>query len=158
MNISRRDLALGAASLLLLATALVRLAVPDRSRIRPLSIEGVSVPSLPIGQGESVKKAADWTPPADVYLVGWSHYIGAKTPGAVLTLVVPGSPSTGETVVLRALGGSDEIKPQFVAAGTGYRINKGQRLRAALDVTNTGPPGETHGAIVLLYFVPVQGN
>jgi hypothetical protein len=25
-------------------------------------------------------------------------------------------------------------------------------------LTNGGPPGETHGASVLIYFVPVEGN
>ena len=152
LQFSRRDLALGLGAAVLLAVAIVRTAVPDRSRMRSLSIEAIAIKSQPIGQAETTHADGTWSPPADVYVVGWSYHIGAG-PG-ILTLLAP----PGETMLFRAVGGSAEIKPQFVAAGTGYRVLKGQQLRARLDVTNTGPAGETHGAMVLIYFVPLEGN
>jgi hypothetical protein len=152
MQISRRDLLLGAGALLVLAVAIVRTAVPDRSRMRPVSIESIAIKSQPIGQAETTRAEGAWSPPEDAYVVGWSYWIGAA-PG-ILTVIAP----PGETVLLRVRGGSDEIKPQFLAAGAGFRLRKEQQLRARLEVTNTGPAGETHGAMVLIYFVPVAGN
>jgi hypothetical protein len=59
---SRRDLALWGAGLLLLAVALVRLAVPDRARLRSVSIEAMDIASEPIGQGQTVDREATWSP------------------------------------------------------------------------------------------------
>jgi hypothetical protein len=152
LRLTRIEALVAAAGLVLLAVAVVRLAVPDRSRMRPLSIEGITIKSQPIGQAETTHAEATWGPPEDVYIVGWAYHVGAA-PG-ILTLIAP----PGDTVLMRVRGGSDEIRPQFVAAGAGYRLRKEQQLRARLDVTNTGPAGETHGAIVLVYYVPVEGN
>jgi hypothetical protein len=153
MDIERRDVLLWGAALLILAAAVVRLALPARTPIRPVSVEGVALKSEPVGTNETRRAEQHWSPPDDIYLIGWSCRIGAKTPGASVTLIAP-----GDTALFHTVGGSDEARPQFIPEGMGYRVQKGQRLTVRFEVTNTGPPGETGGATVLLWFVPVEGN
>lgn len=149
---SRRDIALGTGALLLLAVAVVRVAVPDRSRMRPLSIEGFTISSVELGPHSEDIAEREWSPPADVYVVGWSYHVPAT--GGVLSLIAP----PGDTLIFRVRGGEPDLRPQFMQAGTGYLVRKGQKLRARLHVETLEQPGKTHGAIVLVYFVPAEGN
>ena len=73
---NRRDLWLAGGALLLLAIAAVRLAVPDRSRLRPLSIEGVDLKMGPVPAGQTITQETTWEPPDDVYILGWSPLLG----------------------------------------------------------------------------------
>ena len=153
MHLGRNDIGLGIALAWLAAATLVWVGTPDRSRMRPVSIEAMTLPSQKIGTSETVKLETDWAhPQGDVYVVGWSTHIPA--PPAVVSLIAP----PGETVIFRAVGGSSEIKPQFFPGSSGFLLKRGEQLRALYTVTNTGPAGETHGAIVLIYFVPAHGN
>jgi hypothetical protein len=152
MEIRRRDLALTIAVVLLLSVAIVRTAIPDRSRMRPLSIEGLTIASIDLPAHSKDIAEREWSPPTDVYVVGWSYHVPST--GGVLSLLAP----PGDTLIFRVRGGEFDLRPQFVQAGTGYLIRRGQKLRARLHVETLEQPGKTHGAIVLVYFVPVEGN
>src|SRR5574341_2307809 len=76
---SRRDLMIGVGVLLLVAVAAVRTAVPDRSRIRPLSIEAFEVRSDRVDPGQTVVRETPWDPPTDVYVMGWNPWLGAPS-------------------------------------------------------------------------------
>jgi len=52
LRLTRNEAVVGAASLLLLAVGVVRLAVPDRSRMRPLSLQGFDIPTERIDHGQ----------------------------------------------------------------------------------------------------------
>jgi hypothetical protein len=148
---SRRDLALWGAGLLLLAVALVRLAVPDRTRLRSVSIEAMDIASEPIGQGQTVDREATWSPPDDVYLLGWNYVVETRAAPTLRLL-------HGNTRLFMVGGGSAAADVDLFPEATGYRVRKGEKLTLAFRLTNGGPPGETHGASVLIYFVPVAGN
>jgi hypothetical protein len=150
IRMTRRDLALWGAGALLLAAALVRLAVPDRSRLRPISIEAIDIASEPIAQGQTIERQAVWNPPDDVFLLGWSYDV--ETSAAPSLRLLHGQ--TRLFMVGRSGGASEASFP----AGVGYRVRKGETLTLVFRLTNGGPPGETHGASALLYFVPVEGN
>jgi hypothetical protein len=64
----------------------------------------------------------------------------------------------GNTRLFMVGGSGGTADHAFFPAGTAYRVRKGEALTARLPRDNGGPPGETHGAAVLLYFVPVEGN
>src|SRR5438105_15520582 len=83
MEIKRQEFALGIGLVILLAVAIVRtIIVPDRSRLRPVSVEGLDILSEPIGQGQRIVREKTWNPPANVYLLGWNYRLG---PGALGT-------------------------------------------------------------------------
>jgi hypothetical protein len=148
---TRRDLALWGGGVLLLAVALVRLAVPDRARMRPVSIEALDIPTEPIASGQTIERQATWNPPDDVYLLGWNHEVETRA-APTLRLV------HGNTRLFMVGGTDGSADHAFFPAGAGYRVRKGETLTLTFRVTNGGPPGETHGAGALLYFVPVEGN
>lgn len=152
MNVRGRDFALASGVVLLLAVAVVRLAVPDRSRIRPLSVTGLDVPSEPIAQGETITRERSFAAPADVYVVGWSYRIGAPTAGPELQLLC-------RDVRLFTARGTDALQnPAFFPAGTAFRVQRGESVTLRFRLSNAGPAGESHGASALVYFVPVMGN
>ncbi|MET0555185.1 MAG: hypothetical protein ABW221_19235 [Vicinamibacteria bacterium] len=148
---TRRDLALWGAGLLLLAVALVRLAVPDRARLRSVSIEAMDIASEPIGQGQTIERQATWNPPDDVYLLGWNYEVDTRAAPSLRLL-------HGNTRLFMVGGSSATTDVAAFPGGTGFRVRKGEKLTLTFSLTNGGPPGETHGASVLLYFVPVEGN
>lgn len=149
---TRRDLALWGAGLLVLAVALVRLAVPDRARLRPLSVEGIDIPSEPVAQGQTIERRATWSPPDDVYLLGWDYDLASGASPRLRLL-------HGDTRLFMVGGdaGAGSGHALF-PTGAGYRVRKGETLTLVFSVTNLGPPGESRGASALLYFVPVAGN
>ena len=148
---TRRDLALWGAGVLLLAVALVRLAVPDRARMRPVSIEAIDIPTEPIASGQTIERQATWNPPDDVYLLGWNYDVETRAAPTLRLL-------HGNTRLFMVAGAGGSTDHSFFPAGAGYRVRKGETLTLTFRVTNGGPPGETHGAGALLYFVPVEGN
>lgn len=148
---TRRDLALWGAGLLLLAVALVRLAVPDRARLRSLSIEGMDIASEPIGQGQTIHRQATWNPPDDVYLLGWNYAVDTRAAPTLRLLL-------GDTRLFMVGGSSATSDVALFPAGTGFRVRKGEKVTLDFSLTNGGPAGETHGASVLLYFVPLESN
>jgi len=151
-RLTRTEALIAAAGLLLLAVAVVRLAVPDRSRMRPLSLQGFDIPSEPIDQGQTLERERVWEPPDDVYLVGWSPWIGAARSGGELTLFAAG-------VQLFFFGQGDRAANATVyPAGTGYLLRKGEKLTLRYRLENMGPAGETKGAGAVVYFVPLEGN
>jgi hypothetical protein len=158
----QRDILLAAGALLLLAVGLVRLAVPDRSRIRPLSIEALEVAGDRLDPGQTMTRDANWNPPDDVYLLGWHPWIAAP---ADMRFNVEISAFQGTTRLLFVAqnltppGIVTPWSPQLLPQGTGIRLLKGQPLTMRYRITNTGAvPFETGGATALLYFVPVEGN
>jgi hypothetical protein len=153
MNVSRTELLAGGGALLLLATALVRLAVPDRSRMRRLSVEGIDIASAPIRGGQTVVSERQWNPPEDVYVVGWNYHVGAPAADPELLLL------DGTTALFMGVKGQNTpLNPSFYQGGTGYLLLKGRPLTLRLKVSNTGPDGHTLGARALVYFLPVAGN
>jgi hypothetical protein len=54
--------------------------------------------------------------------------------------------------------GETAAKTDFFPPGTGFVLRKGQQLGLRFQIANSGPDSMTHGASVLIYFVPVQGN
>lgn len=113
MTVSRTE-AVGALALaVLLAVAIVRVATPDRARLRPLSVEGIDL-------AEGVQEGA-WTAPADVYVVGWS----LAGEGRLYLLAPP-----GETRL--AMGTGSGFYP-----GSGYRVERGAQVR--LRHVGSGP-------------------
>src|SRR5438552_12493454 len=88
MEIKRQEFALGIALVILLAVAIVRtIIVPDRSRLRPVSVEGLDILSEPIAQGQRIVRERTWNPPANVYLLGWNYRLGSSALGTDLILM-----------------------------------------------------------------------
>jgi hypothetical protein len=163
-GLSRRDVLLGALVLLLLAVALVRLAVPDRSRIRPLSIEAFQVTSDRLDPGQTITRETPWVAPDDIYVLGWNPWIGAPSGvsfDADLMLYQAESKTTifvfGQRI--QPPGTVDAWRSFGLPPGTGYRARKGLSLTFRYQIKNTGTGSfETNGATALVYFVPVEGN
>lgn len=153
MNVTRTELVAGGALLLIGAVAAVRMAMVDRPPLRPLSIEGISIPSEPIAAGQTIVREAQWRTPSDVYVMGWGFSLGS--PGVVAEFVL----KHGDTVLfIGPHGQSPAQNPTFLPPGTGYRLPANEALTLRLTLQNTGPPGTTFGARALVYFVPVAGN
>jgi len=161
---SRRDLFMASGAMLLLAVAIVRLAVPERSRIRPLSIEAFEVPGEMVEPAQTVTQEAPWAPPTDVYVMGWNPWIGAPSAVAYdadLQVYLPSEKATvfifGQRVT--PPGTVDAWRSFSLPPGTGYKVLKGQKLSFRYRLTNMGKDSfDTRGAAALLYFVPVEGN
>jgi hypothetical protein len=154
MEFRRQEVALGFALLLLLAVAIVRtVMVPDRARLRPVSVEGVEIPTEPIAQGQRIERQKSWSPPAEIYLLGWNYRIGAGASGIDLVLLV-----NDVSIFHVRTGDVGGANPAFLPGGAGYRVRPVDKVRLLYVVTNTGPPGDTRGAGALIYFVPVEGN
>lgn len=161
---SRRDVVLGAAALLLLAVAIVRVAVPDRSRIRPLSVEACWVPAETIGPGQTITREVPWIPAADVYVLGWNPWLNAPSSvvfDAELLLYDPDAKTTlfimnqGHVPPTPGEGWRSLIFPP----GTGYRALKGRKLVFRYRIANDDRVSfDTKGAGALIYFVPSEGN
>ncbi len=153
MQVKRHELFLGSCVLLLLATGIVRIAVPDRSRMRPVSVEGIDIADEEIASGAAIVREKQWQPPADVYVIGWSYFVGAPAANPELTL------ADGDTTLFLGIKSAESpLNPAFLQGGTGYRLSKGHPLTLRLKMRNTGAPGHTLGARALVYFVPVEGN
>jgi hypothetical protein len=152
VNLKVKDLVFAAAVLLLLAVAVVRLAVPDRARMRRLSVEGLDIVSEPIGQGQTVTREKTWKAPDDIYVVGWNYSIGAPGAWPEITLVA------GDVRLFVVRGSEQPPNPSFFQSGTAFLVRKGEPVTLRFRLTNAGAPGETHGASALVYFVPVEGN
>lgn len=147
---NRRDLAILAVSSALLGMALFRILAPPVPPTRQLSVEAVEIKSKPIRSGESLVQESSWTPPDDVYIVGWAPDIGA--PGATPELFLVSNGTTIFTVPRTSLEG---LKAAFLPGGTGFLVRKEQAVTLRLQITNSGPDGETRGARALIYFHPV---
>jgi hypothetical protein len=161
---NKRELLVAAVSLLLLATALVRIAAPDRARLRPLSVASFEVQPTPVPAGETATVETQWSPPSDVYVMGWNPWIGLP-PGVTFdaelmiyerhekaALFVMGQRGTTASV-------TDAWREVNLPAGTGYRVRKGRPLTLRYRVTNGGgSPFTTRGATALVYYVGAEGN
>ena len=151
-RLTRNEALVAAGCLLLLAVGVVRLAVPDRSRIRPLSLQGFDISSERIDHGQILERERVWQPPDDVYIVGWNPWVGAAASGGMLTLFA------GGVRLFYFVQGDSSANHTVYPAGTGYRLRKGEKLTLRYRLVNMGPAGETKGAGALVYFVPVEGN
>lgn len=150
MQLQPRDLVLGAGVLVLGVVGLLRLAEPQPTRMRAISVEAVSIPAESVDPGQTVTREADWQPPDDVYLLGWLPVPGAPEAEPELLLRV------GELRLFEAHGHASW--PSFFPAGSGFLVRKGQPVTLRLTLVNSGPRADTRGARALLYFVPVAGN
>lgn len=147
---NRRDLAILAVSSALLGMALFRVLAPPVPPTRQLSVEAVEIKSKPIRSGESLVQESSWTPPDDVYVVGWAPDLGAPSALPELYLRV------GETTIFLAPRASLEgLKPAFLPSGSGFLVRKGEIVKLRLQINNSGPDGESRGARALIYFHPV---
>jgi hypothetical protein len=154
MNLSRRDLVVIALGLVLLAIAVVRLAVPDRSRLRPLSVEAIDIATEEIAAHATLERLAVWTPPEDVYVVGWGPRVHARGSKASLMLFL----QDRKIMLFDYTEDGQSARNEYVAPGTGFRVAKGEAVTLRYRINNGGPAGPTHGAMALIYFVPVEGN
>lgn len=147
---NRRDLALLAVCCALLGLAMIRILAPAEGATRRISVEAVEIRSAPIKSGESLVQESTWTPPDDVFIVGWAPDLGA--PGARPELYL----MAGSTSIFMAERGSIEgLKSVFLPSGTGYLVQKGETVKLRLQINNSGPDGESRGARALIYFHPV---
>ncbi len=147
---NRRDITILALCSSLLGVAGFRLLAPPGLATRRISVEAVEINSAPIKSGESLVQESSWTPPDDVFIVGWAPDLGA--PSALPELYL----RTGETTIFLAPRASLEgLKPAFLPSGTGFLIRKGETVKLRLQLNNSGPAGETRGARALIYFHPV---
>jgi len=154
MNLSRRDLAVTALGLVLLAVAVVRLAVPDRSRLRPLSVEAIKIESEEVASHATAERTATWMPPEDVYVVGWGPRVHARGSRGSLMLFL----QDRRILLFDYTEDGQSARNEYVAPGTGFRVAKGEALTLRFRLNNAGPAGPTQGATALIYFVPVAGN
>src|SRR5438477_12738734 len=150
MEVRGREVAIGVGVAALLAVAIVRTAVPDRSRLRPLSIEGLDIPSEPIAHAQRIVREVSWTPPAAVYVLGWQYRIGAEALGTDLVLMVD---DVRLFHVRRGDVAGTSNNPAFFQNGAAYYARPPQKVRLMYVVENTGPEGQTRGAGALVYFV-----
>lgn len=147
---NRRDVVILLLSSALLGVAAFRLLGPPGPAIRRISVEAVEIKSAPIKRDESLVQEASWTPPDDVFVVGWAPDLGA--PSALPELYL----RSGETTIFLAPRASLEgLKAAFLPSGTGFLIRKGETVKLRLQMNNSGPDGETKGARALIYFHPV---
>jgi hypothetical protein len=147
---NRRDLAILAACCALLGVALFRILTPQQGATRRISVEAVEIKSAAIKSGESLIQEASWSPPDDVFIVGWAPDLGAPSALPELYLLA------GQTAIFLAPRASLEgLKPAFLPSGTGYLIPKGETVTLRLQINNSGPDGESRGARALIYFHPV---
>jgi hypothetical protein len=159
-----RDLLIGGGIVLLFAVALVRLAVPDRSRIRPISIEGFELKSERIDPGQVLTRDLPWNPPDDIYVMGWNPYLGVPSDARYDADILLFHPDRQTTVFISGYRvtpptSTDAWRFFSLPANTGFRVQKGERLVLRYRITNTGTESfETKGATALVYFVPVVGN
>jgi hypothetical protein len=151
-RLTRNEALVAGGCLLLLAVGVVRLAVPDRSRMRALSLQGFDIASEHIDHGQTLQREKVWQPPDDVYIVGWNPWVGAASSGGELTLLAAG------VRLFFFVQGDAAANHTVYPAGTGYLLRKGQTLTLRYHLVNMGPAGETKGAGALVYFVPVEGN
>jgi hypothetical protein len=154
VEISRRDAALAAASLLLLATAVVRMATPSRPPLRPVSVEGLDIKDEPLASGVTLTREARWMPPTDVYLMGWQYWNGGTAGGGELTVFR----EPGSLRLFTASRDDNSANPFFFQNGAAFLVRKGEEMVLRYRISNTGPAGRTNGAHVLFFFVPVEGN
>ncbi|PYQ51484.1 MAG: hypothetical protein DMF78_13295 [Acidobacteria bacterium] len=157
MEVQRRDLAVGIAVTLLLAVAIVRTAVPDRSRLRALSIQGLDIKPEPVAQGHEYSHDEIWEAPEEIYVMGWNYYIGAPGSGAELLLLGPND----ERIFQAHATTSPQALPvgmMFFENGGAWKLGKHKQLRLRYRLWNTGPAGSSYGASALVYFVPAEGN
>ncbi len=147
---TRRDLLILAASCAVLGLALFRLLAPSGQTTRRISVEAVEIKSRPIKSGESAIQEASWTPPDDVFVVGWVPDVGAPEARPNLFLM------SGSTAIFKIERGSIEgLRTTFLPAGTGYLTRKGETIKLRLQIDNSGPDGVSGGARALIYFHPV---
>jgi hypothetical protein len=151
-RLTRNEALVAAGCVLLLAVGVVRLAVPDRSRIRALSLQGFDMASERIDHGQILQREKVWLPPDDVYVVGWNPWVGAAASGGELTLFAAG------VRLFYFVQGDSAANHTVYPGGTGYLLRKGDKLTLRYRLVNMGPAGETKGAGALVYFVPVEGN
>ena len=147
---NRRDLTILAVSSALLGMALFRIVSPATPLTRQISVEAVEIRSKPIKSGESLTQESSWTPPDDVYVVGWAPDLGAPSAAPELYLV-----SKGTTIFLAPRASLEGFKAAFLPSGTGFLVRKGETVTLRLQMLNSGPDGETRGARALIYFHPV---
>src|SRR5687767_5655405 len=120
---------LAGGSILLLAVAILRVAIPDRARLRSLSVEGCFAPSVNLEPGDRLIREAEWKPPDDIYVVGW-HAWRKMPPGVVYRseLMLYDRATQATLFLLTAAGtGTGEEKDGAsgtMPAGTGYRALK----------------------------------
>ena len=147
---TRRDLLTLAASCALLGLVLFRLLSPSGAPTRRISVEAMEIKSQPIRSGESATQEASWTPPDDVFVVGWAPDVGAPEARPNLFLM------SGSTAIFRIERGSVEgLRATFLPAGTGYLARKGETIKLRFQIDNSGPDGVSGGARALIYFHPV---
>lgn len=130
--------------------ALFRIVSPATPLTRQISVEAVEIRSTPIKSGESLTQESSWTPPDDVYVVGWAPDLGAPSAAPELYLV-----SKGTTIFLAPRASLEGLKAAFLPSGTGFLVRKGETVTLRLQMLNSGPDGETRGARALIYFHPV---
>jgi hypothetical protein len=161
---NRRDMILAGGALLLLAVAIVRVAVPDRSRLRPLSVEAFEVRSAEVAPGATVVREVEWSPSADVYVMGWNPWVGLPPGVSFDNDLMIYQADTNTTLFVMGQRGStpgviDTWREVDLPAGTGYLVRRGHPLKLRYRVTNVGTaPFEVRGVTALLYFVPAEGN
>lgn len=147
---NRQDIAIVGFGCALLGIALFRALVPVGTPTRRISVEAVEIKAQPIKSGESLIQEASWTPPDDVFIVGWAPHLGS--PGAHPNVYL----MAGSTSIFAAERGALQGMPAtFMPSGTGYRVTKGETVKLRLQITNSGPDGDTGGARALIYFHPV---
>lgn len=147
---STRDLLVAGAIVVALSVAGARTLAPPAATVRQLSVEAIEIADAGIGTGEARRDEARWSPPDDVFVVGWAPWLGAPDSGAQLFL------QDGATTLFQIVRPADAgARPVFAPSGTGFLVRKGQALTLRLQVTNSGAPGRTHGARALIYFHPV---
>jgi hypothetical protein len=163
MQIPRGPAALWGAAFLLIAAALIGFSAPDRARLRPLSTEAIWIESVRVDPGQTATSTAEWSPPTDVYVVGWGPWINAPAAAGFQIELMLFEPTSRTTLFLasaaQAQGTSRAPWPASVLPGYGHRVNRGQRLTLRAKTTNTTDTSfETGGAGAYIYFVPIEGN
>ena len=147
---NRRDITILGLGCALLGIALFRALTPAGAATRRLSVEAVEIKAQPIKSGESLTQESSWTPPDDVFVVGWAPDLGS--PGARPNLYL----MAGSTSIFAAERGAiDGMRATFMPSGTGYHVRKGETIKLRLQINNSGPDGDTGGARALIYFHPV---
>src|SRR5262249_13461889 len=119
----RTDVYLWLAALGLVGLALYRAAVPERAKMHPVAVEGLGIPSQTIAPGQTLVTETHWSPPQDVYVIGWSYHIGAPDAHPELFLLAE------DTTLFVARGGEIQANPAFFESGTGFHV------RASRNVT-----------------------
>jgi len=141
LRLTARGVLTGLGLAAVMAFAIVRAAVEDRTPLRSLEVHGLWFEKTKVDPGQTVTQELAWTADRDVYVVGWNPTVLPRASGdhaVELTL------SDGDTRIFvlaergRPPGDAEAGHAADLPDGTGYLVRAGRALTLRLRMANQG--------------------